>query len=75
MSFYRSASLIRFMGRLRVVLGLVQSRRRFGAVTVVAIWLPPLAFQLSSKRTLAQLLLSAASAQLIQVLHRQSVRF
>ena len=63
-----------FLGRLRVVLGPVQSRRRFGTVTVVTIVLPPLGFQLSSKRTLAQLLLSAASAQLIHVLHRYSVR-
>ena len=62
------------MGRLRIVPGLVQSGRRFGAVTVVTIWLPPLAFQLSSKRTLAQLLLTAASAPLIHVLHRWSVR-
>ena len=59
---------------LRVVPGLVQSRRRFGAVTVVGIWLPPLVFKLSSKRTLAHLLLSAASAPLIHVLHRYFVR-
>ena len=57
-----------------MVFGLVQSRRRFGAVTVVGIWLPPLVFKLSSKRTLAHLLLSAASAQLIHVLHRYFVR-
>lgn len=56
------------------MLGLVQSRRRFCTVTVVTIWLPPLVFQLSSKRTLAHLLLSAASAPLIHVLQRWSVR-
>jgi hypothetical protein len=96
-----AASLLLFVGMLRLVLGRVQFRQRLGAVAIVSVivvvfgmlfgkygatvlglpwWiyyplpalvtivLPPLAFRLNWKRTLAYVLLSALSAPLIHVL-------